>query len=95
MSKPYNLYYRVARWQQFLDQHHEYDEYLDKPKPLTQRDLQLALKDYRHSLKLTQKEFAEYYGYETPTAVSLWESGQRDMPTIIAVDVFNYLVGAV
>lgn len=47
------------------------------------------LKAYRLSLRLKQIEFARKYGYESATAVSLWESGYRSMPNDVVLDLIT------
>ena len=44
---------------------------------------------YRKSLGLTQTEFAKKYNRESATAVSFWESGKRDIPGALALDIID------
>lgn len=48
--------------------------------------------EYRKSRQMTQTEFAEYYGYKTPTAASYWERAIRSVPNDITEDVIAWLI---
>lgn len=47
------------------------------------------VKDYRKSLGLNQTEFALLFGRTTPTAVSLWESGFREIPGSLCIALID------
>lgn len=50
------------------------------------------VKQYRLSQHMSQIEFAKRYGYETPTAVSLWERTIRSVPNDVVEDVIKWLL---
>lgn len=45
----------------------------------------------RKRLKLTQQQFAEMFGAESATAVSLWESGKREAPYCVIWYLYKQL----
>lgn len=48
-------------------------------------------KKHREMLHLTQSEYASRYNFDSPTAVSLWESGQRKVPERVLEDAIEYI----
>lgn len=48
-------------------------------------------KQHRQMLHLTQSEYAERFGFDSPTAVSLWESGQRKVPENVLEEIIVYI----
>lgn len=47
------------------------------------------VRDYRKSLGLNQTEFALLFGRTTPTAVSFWESGFREIPGSLCIALID------
>jgi predicted transcriptional regulator len=43
---------------------------------------------HRMAFHETQLEYAQRFGYESATAVSLWESGQRRVPNNVLEEIF-------
>jgi len=48
-------------------------------------------KEHRQMLHLTQAEYATRFGFDSPTAVSLWEAGKRRVPENVLEEIISYI----
>jgi transcriptional regulator with XRE-family HTH domain len=49
------------------------------------------VKQHREMLHETQAEYAKRFNFDSPTAVSLWESGQRKVPERVLEAALDYI----
>jgi transcriptional regulator with XRE-family HTH domain len=48
-------------------------------------------KQHREMLHETQEQFARRFGFESATAVSLWEAGKRRVPPQVIESALDYI----
>ena len=49
------------------------------------------IRQHREMLRETQTEYAKRFGFDSATAVSLWESGQRKVPERVLEEALTYI----